>query len=116
MIGYTTINLVIDAVSWIIYIVGVIWIIIDTKKVGIKKGIINGLGNMGRTVWIVATILFWIIAIPLYIFQRKTIIERLNITEEKIKDASLSYVILSLWMLYLIMLIVVAYFTGRFQI
>jgi hypothetical protein len=47
-----------------------IWVFIDTKKIGVQKGQIKGILNMGRTGWTLATLFLWIIAFPCYLAKR----------------------------------------------
>lgn len=98
-------GVILNLLSLLIYVTGIVWVTIDTKRIGVKKGLINGLGNMSRTGWIVATILIWIIAIPLYVFQRKKIIERSQALDASKTRPTFSYVMLSLWVLDLIFII-----------
>ena len=54
----------------LIIIITSIWVIIDAKKIGVKKGQVKGLGNMGPWGWFFACWLLWIVAFPLYLSKR----------------------------------------------
>ena len=47
-----------------------IWVLMDAKSIGVRKGLIVGLGDMGPWGWFVATLGLWIIAFPSYLFYR----------------------------------------------
>ncbi len=47
------------------------WVLIDSRKIGIKKGTSNGFFNMGPTGWFLACLLFWIAAFPFYLVKRR---------------------------------------------
>jgi len=47
-----------------------ICVLVDPKKIGVKKGQIQGLANIGPWGWFFACLLIWIIAFPVYLFKR----------------------------------------------
>jgi hypothetical protein len=47
-----------------------IWVFIDSKKIGVQKGQIKGILNMGRTGWVLSCLFIWIIAFPCYLAKR----------------------------------------------
>lgn len=55
---------------WIVVVVSAIWVLIDAKKIGVRKGLVTGIGNMGPWSWFVVVLLLWIIGFPLYLFYR----------------------------------------------
>ena len=55
---------------WIIVVVSAIWVLIDAKNIGVKKGLVSGLGNMGPWGWFFGTLLLWIIGFPMYLYYR----------------------------------------------
>lgn len=57
-------------VMWLIVLGSAIWVLIDAKNIGVKKGVITGMGNMGPWAWFFGCLLLWIIAFPLYLFKR----------------------------------------------
>ncbi len=46
------------------------WVLIDSRKIGIKKGTTKGFFDMGPTGWFLACLLFWIAAFPFYLVKR----------------------------------------------
>lgn len=50
----------------IIVIATSIWVLIDAQTIGIKKGQIQGMGNMGPISWFLACLLIWIVAFPFF--------------------------------------------------
>lgn len=55
---------------WIIIIGTSIWVLIDAKTIGVKKGQIDGMGNLGAYGWFFACLLIWIIGFPFYLAKR----------------------------------------------
>ena len=49
------------------------WVYSDAKKIGARKGLIQGLGDMGPGGWAAVTLFFWIVGFPLYLSKRSTI-------------------------------------------
>ncbi len=47
-----------------------LWVLIDSRKIGIKKGTTKGFFNMGPTGWFFACLLCWIAAFPAYLVKR----------------------------------------------
>lgn len=47
-----------------------LWVLIDSRNIGIKKGTTKGFFNMGPTGWFVACLLCWIAAFPAYLVKR----------------------------------------------
>ncbi len=47
-----------------------IWVLMDAKSIGVRKGLIPGLGNMGPWGWFATTLGLWIIAFPSYLYYR----------------------------------------------
>jgi hypothetical protein len=63
---------------WIILLGSAGWVLYDAKKIGVKKGLISGLGNMGPWAWFFATLFLWIIAFPMYLIKRGDFIKALE--------------------------------------
>ncbi len=57
-------------VVWFLIIGSSIWVVVDAKSIGVKRGQIKGLGNMGPWGWFFACLLFWILGFPLYLTKR----------------------------------------------
>ena len=55
---------------WIVIIATSVWVLIDAKTIGIKKGQIQGMGNMGPYSWFFVCLLIWIIGFPFYLAKR----------------------------------------------
>jgi len=47
-----------------------IWVLIDAKAIGVRKGLIHGLGDMGPWGWFFGCLLLWIVGFPLYLAKR----------------------------------------------
>jgi hypothetical protein len=47
-----------------------LWVLIDAKSIGVRKGLITGMGNMGPWAWFFGCLVIWIIAFPLYLAKR----------------------------------------------
>ncbi|NOR69985.1 MAG: hypothetical protein GQ532_09895 [Methylomarinum sp.] len=53
-----------------IIVVSAIWVFFDAKSIGVKKGLVSGLGNMNPVGWFFAVLLLWIVGFPAYLFYR----------------------------------------------
>ena len=47
-----------------------LWVLIDAKTIGVKKGQIAGMGDMGAWGWFFVCLLLWIIGFPFYLAKR----------------------------------------------
>jgi hypothetical protein len=57
-------------VPFFIVIATSFWVYFDAKKLGVRKGQVKGLADLGPAGWFWATLLLWIIAFPLYLITR----------------------------------------------
>jgi hypothetical protein len=55
---------------WLIVIGTSIWVFYDAKKIGVKKGQMKGIFNMGPGGWFIVCLLLWIVGFPLYLIKR----------------------------------------------
>lgn len=56
---------------WVIVIGSSIWVLIDAKRIGVQKGQIKGICNMGAVAWFIVCLLLWIVAFPCYLWKRR---------------------------------------------
>ena len=54
----------------LVVLVSAIWVLVDAKNIGVKKGLVSGLGDMGPIGWFLVTLLLWIIGFPMYLYYR----------------------------------------------
>ena len=47
-----------------------LWVYADAKRIGARKGLVPGLGDVGPGGWFLATLFLWIVAFPLYLSKR----------------------------------------------
>lgn len=47
-----------------------IWVFFDAKSIGLKKGQVKGLADLGPGGWLVGSLLLWIVVFPLYLVKR----------------------------------------------
>jgi hypothetical protein len=59
-----------DNIMWIIILVSAIWVLFDAKNIGVKMGLIPGMGNIGPWGWFFVTLLLWIVGFPMYLYYR----------------------------------------------
>jgi len=59
-----------------------IWVGFDAHSIGVKRGQVKGLANMGPWGWFFATLFIWIMGFPLYLANRN----KFKIINEKIKE------------------------------
>jgi hypothetical protein len=57
-------------VIWLIIPGTAIWVYFDAKSIGVEKGKLKGLADMGPAGWFFACLLLWIIGFPLYLSKR----------------------------------------------
>jgi len=55
---------------WLIIIGTSIWVFIDAKKIGVKKGQLKGIFNMAPGGWLIVCLGLWIIGFPAYLIKR----------------------------------------------
>src|SRR5258708_6698690 len=48
-----------------------VWVLLDSRTIGIAKGQIDGFFNMGPTGWFFSCLLCWIVAFPAYLVKRR---------------------------------------------
>jgi hypothetical protein len=59
-----------DALIWIVVIASSIWVLVDARSIGVQKGQIRGIANMGPVGWFFFCMLLWIIGFPMYLAKR----------------------------------------------
>ena len=47
-----------------------VWVFVDAQQIGARKGLVRGLANLSPGEWLVACLLLWIVAFPLYLATR----------------------------------------------
>ena len=47
-----------------------VWVLVDARTIGVKKGQIKGFFNMSPTEWFFSCLLCWIVALPAYLVKR----------------------------------------------
>ncbi len=55
---------------WIIVLATSIWVLGDAQTIGVKRGQIRGVADMGPWGWFFACLFFWIIGFPTYLAKR----------------------------------------------
>jgi len=55
---------------WIMVIGTSIWVFFDANTIGVKKGQVEGIADMSAGGWLLASLLLWIVAFPLYLSKR----------------------------------------------
>jgi hypothetical protein len=48
-----------------------LWVLFDADAIGVKKGVIKGVGDMGKWGWFFSCLGLWIFAFPYYLAKRK---------------------------------------------
>ena len=59
-----------EALIFIVVLGTSIWILVDTKTIGVKKGQIKGVADLGPWGWFFVCLLLWIIGFPFYLAKR----------------------------------------------
>lgn len=47
-----------------------IWVLVDAKQIGVRKGLVKGFFDIGAFTWFVCCLLLWLIAFPCYLAKR----------------------------------------------
>ncbi|MCK4843318.1 MAG: hypothetical protein KAT04_15775 [Methylococcales bacterium] len=61
-----------EVAIWIFIVISAIWVFYDAKSIGVRKGLITGLGNMNPIGWFFAVLLLCALSLPLYLMKRGT--------------------------------------------
>lgn len=51
------------------------WVLYDAKAIGVQKGQLKGLCDLGPWTWFFACLFLWIIAFPLYLAKRRQLLQ-----------------------------------------
>ncbi|MDD5384561.1 MAG: hypothetical protein PHG89_06745 [Gallionella sp.] len=63
------------AIQFIIGLVMAIWVLYDAKKIGVRKGLVSGIGNLSPWGWFWLTSILGIIGFGIYWYHRGKLIE-----------------------------------------
>ena len=74
---------------WLVIIATSIWVLIDAQTIGVKKGQIQGMGNMGPWGWFFVCLLLWIIGFPFYLAKRQEF-KRINAGSQEAGETAAS--------------------------
>ena len=55
---------------WLLVIGTSIWVLVDAQSIGVKKGQLQGMANMGPWGWFFVCLLLWIVGFPMYLAKR----------------------------------------------
>ncbi len=61
-------------VSYATIVLSAVWVLVDAKRIGRKKGRLKGFADMGPWGWFFACLLLWIVSFPLYLFKRRQLL------------------------------------------
>lgn len=62
-----------DQLILIVIVATSIWVFVDAKSIGAKKGLQKGLFDLGPFGWFTTTLLLWIVGFPVYLAKRNDI-------------------------------------------
>ena len=54
----------------LIVIGSAIWVLIDAKKIGVRKGLVSGIGNTSPWSYFFLILVLWIVFFPMYLYYR----------------------------------------------
>lgn len=57
-------------IVWLLILGTSLWVFFDARSIGVKKGQVKGMADMGPVGWLFACLLIWIIAFPMYLAKR----------------------------------------------
>ena len=69
---------------WLVIIGTSIWVLVDAKSIGVKKGQIKGIANLGPWGWFFVCLLLWIVGFPFYLAKRSEY-KKINSTNDTIQ-------------------------------
>ncbi len=55
---------------WLIVLASSVWVYFDAKRIGARKGLLPGFGDMNPGGWFAVCLFLWIIGFPLYLLKR----------------------------------------------
>lgn len=64
-------------IFFVVVIATSVWILFDTKAIGVKKGQLSGFVDLGPWGWFICSLLLWIVVFPLYLAKRP-VYKRIN--------------------------------------
>jgi hypothetical protein len=59
-----------NEVMGFIVIGSAIWVLIDAKKIGVRKGLVSGMGNTTPWNYFFLILVLWIVFFPMYLYYR----------------------------------------------
>jgi len=59
-----------DMLFLLLTIASSIWVFVDARKIGVKKGLVTGLADLSPAGWLITCLLLWVVAVPLYLIKR----------------------------------------------
>ena len=59
-----------DSLMFLVVIGTSLWVLVDAKTIGVRKGQIKGAGDMGPWGWFFVCLLLWIVGFPFYLAKR----------------------------------------------
>ena len=62
-----------DQLIFIVIIATSIWVFVDAKSIGARKGLQKGFFDLGPIGWFLVCLLLWIVAFPCYLAKRNDI-------------------------------------------
>ncbi len=66
-----------EGILLIVIIATSIWVLVDAKTIGVKKGQLKGLADLGPWGWFFVCLLLWIVGFPFYLAKRSEL-KRIN--------------------------------------
>jgi hypothetical protein len=73
-----------------IVVVSAAVVYVDAKRIGARKGLIDGLANMTPVGWMLCTLFLWIVAVPLYLAKRDQIVRAAVRQDEALRSAGVA--------------------------
>jgi hypothetical protein len=64
---------ILQSIFGLVVIATSIWVFIDARKIGVRKELVTGMANLSPVGWLLASLLIWVVAFPLYLAKRETL-------------------------------------------
>jgi hypothetical protein len=62
-----------EGLAWYLIIPSSLWVFLDAHSIGARRGLVRGLANLAPAGWLLSSLLLWIVAFPVYCFNRQRI-------------------------------------------
>jgi hypothetical protein len=55
---------------WLVVLLTAGWVYVDSRAIGVRRGLVKGMGDYSATGWVIGCLLIWIFFFPMYLIAR----------------------------------------------